>query len=51
MRGKKEERKCDKKMKRDRITKKTEWYKGKIIGKTEWHKDKITGKREWGKTK
>ena len=52
MRKKKGKRKCDKKMKRDRITKKkTEWHKDKIRGKKEWHKDKVTEKTEWEKTK
>lgn len=37
MKGKKGERKCDKKMKRDRITK-----KDRAIRETEWHKDKVT---------
>ena len=46
MRKKKGERKCDKKMKRDKITKKkTEWHKDKIRGKKEWYKDKVTEKQ------
>lgn len=40
MRGKIGERMCDKKMKKDRMTK-----EDRAIRETEWHKDKVTEKQ------